>query len=228
MRLKRVDVRYDGAVLRRYELAYESALSSADRSRLASIRECGAGGGDCLAPTAFTWQDGISGFTSADTVSIPVPAGYVAPGRFGWTYSDINGDGRLDLVWAGGADINASTVRYRLGTGNGVSRYDGKSMTNFTTKDGLVDNPVFAPTENKWAHVARGGHFKDNPPELRSAARRKSEKKWMSADPQEPQSIWWLTNYPQIGFRIVRPLEPDELTRLTSKVVKENDEEFKP
>ena len=30
-----------------------------------------------------------------------------------------------------------------FGTGNGVSRYDGKSMTNFTTKEGLVDNSVY-------------------------------------------------------------------------------------
>jgi formylglycine-generating enzyme required for sulfatase activity len=95
-------------------------------------------------------------------------------------------------------------------------------------KDGFVDSPCFAPTENKWRHIARGGHFKDQPADLRSSARRKSDKKWMQADPQEPQSIWWLTNYPTIGFRIVRPVEPDELTGITSKVVKENDEEFKP
>jgi formylglycine-generating enzyme required for sulfatase activity len=95
-------------------------------------------------------------------------------------------------------------------------------------KGGLADSPCFAPTENKWRHVARGGHFKDQPADVRSAARRKSDKKWMQADPQEPQSIWWLTNYPTIGFRVIRPVEPDELTGITSKVVKENDEEFKP
>jgi formylglycine-generating enzyme required for sulfatase activity len=93
---------------------------------------------------------------------------------------------------------------------------------------GLVSSPMYKPTENKWRHTARGGHFKDTPVDLRSAARRKSDVKWMSADPQEPQSIWWLTNYPIIGFRVVRPLEPDELTGITSKVVKENNEEFKP
>ena len=40
--------------------------------------------------------------------------------------------------------------------------------------------------------------------------------------------VYGVTNYPTIGFRIVRPVEPDELTGITSKVVKENDEEFKP
>jgi formylglycine-generating enzyme required for sulfatase activity len=93
---------------------------------------------------------------------------------------------------------------------------------------GFVTSPKFPPTENKWSHVARGGHFKDDAKELRSAARRRSDKKWMAADPQEPQSIWWLTNYPVIGFRICRPVEPDDLTGIASKVVKENDEEFKP
>ena len=88
-------------------------------------------------------------------------------------------------------------------------------------KDGFVMGPVFKPTENKWRHVARGGHFKDNAADLRCAARRKSDLKWMSADPQEPQSIWWLTNYPIIGFRVCRPVEPDELTGVTSKMVRE-------
>jgi formylglycine-generating enzyme required for sulfatase activity len=93
---------------------------------------------------------------------------------------------------------------------------------------GFVDSPCFPPTENKWRHIARGGHFKDKLPDLRSAARRKSDVKWMDADPQDPKSIWWLTNYPIIGFRVVRPVEPDSLTGIQSKVVKENDEEFKP
>ncbi|MBO0700347.1 MAG: formylglycine-generating enzyme family protein [Zavarzinella sp.] len=111
-----------------------------------------------------------------------------------------------------------------------LDHYVADAYTRFAKqlKGGLLDSPVFVPTENKWRHVARGGHFKDDAKELRSAARRKSDKKWMSADPQDPQSIWWLTNYPIIGFRVCRPVEPDELTGITSKVVKENDEEFKP
>jgi formylglycine-generating enzyme required for sulfatase activity len=111
-----------------------------------------------------------------------------------------------------------------------IDHYVAKAYTLFGKQlmGGFADNPVFAPTENKWRHVARGGHFKDVAADVRSAARRKSDKKWMSADPQDPQSIWWLTNYPMIGFRVCRPVEPDDLTGITSKVVKENDEEFKP
>ena len=35
-----------------------------------------------------------------------------------------------------------------FGTGKGVSRYDGKSMTNFTTKEGLVHNSVYTIAED--------------------------------------------------------------------------------
>jgi formylglycine-generating enzyme required for sulfatase activity len=94
--------------------------------------------------------------------------------------------------------------------------------------DGFVLSPFFKPTEKKWWHVARGGHFKNEAKDLRSAARTHSEKKWMQADPQEPQSIWWLTNFDIVGFRVVRSVDEDELKDFTSKVIKGNDEIFKP
>lgn len=94
--------------------------------------------------------------------------------------------------------------------------------------DGFTLFPVVKPTENKWAHVTRGGHFKDELKDLRSAARRRSDRKWMKHDPQEPQSIWWLTNYDMVGFRVCRAVEDDELKGLRSKVVRENDETYEP
>jgi len=94
--------------------------------------------------------------------------------------------------------------------------------------DGFVVSPVFRPTENKWSHVARGGHFKSEAKDLRSAARAASDKKWMIADPQEPQSIWWLTNMPTVGFRVCRSLDDDEWKGLTGRVRPENNETYKP
>ena len=59
--------------------------------------------------------------------------------------------------------------------------------------------------------VVRGGGWDDDPPALRSAARRGSEKDWKQQDPQVPQSIWYYTDAQFVGFRVVRPLvEPDE------------------
>ena len=94
--------------------------------------------------------------------------------------------------------------------------------------EGFVASPVFRPTENKWSHVARGGHFKSEAKDLRSAARFTSDKKWMIADPQEPQSVWWLTNMPTVGFRVCRSLDDDEWKGLTGRVPAENNETYKP
>jgi len=57
-------------------------------------------------------------------------------------------------------------------------------------------------------HIARGGHFDDESSGLRSARRLPAEGKWNEDDPGFPNSIWWLTSAPFVGFRVVRPLEP--------------------
>ncbi|RPI49186.1 MAG: hypothetical protein EHM55_24230, partial [Acidobacteria bacterium] len=119
VRLDRVDVLYDSAVLRRYDFTYEAALSSGGRSRLASLRECGAGGSDCLAPTTFQWQNAAAGTSDLPGVATPIPAGYM-PGKTGWSFTDLNGDGRGDLLWAGGTSVDSSTVYLRLGLGDGA------------------------------------------------------------------------------------------------------------
>jgi formylglycine-generating enzyme required for sulfatase activity len=58
-----------------------------------------------------------------------------------------------------------------------------------------------------YPHIARGGHYDDDPELCRSAARRASNPDWKQQDPQLPKSIWYLTDATWLGFRIVRPLE---------------------
>ena len=58
-------------------------------------------------------------------------------------------------------------------------------------------------------HIARGGNCEDDEAaDLRSARRLKSTTDWAAQDPQFPKSIWWLTDAPFVGFRVVRPLDP--------------------
>ena len=57
-----------------------------------------------------------------------------------------------------------------------------------------------------YPRTVRGGSWDDDPELLRSAARRKSTKGWKVQDPQLPKSIWYHTDAPFIGFRVVRPL----------------------
>ena len=72
------------------------------------------------------------------------------------------------------------------------------------------DPLVIAP---KAPHVVRGGSWEDDPDRLRSAARRASSPAWNRQDPQNPKSIWYLTDGGMIGFRVVRPMNiPDVIT----------------
>jgi RHS repeat-associated protein len=120
VRLDRIDVVHDGEVLRSYDLGYEAALSTGGRSRLARVRECIGDGSDCLAPTTFEWLDGGGGMSAPVEFSAQFPASMsVSPSR-AWNLADINGDGRHDHVFAGGADRSSATIRYRLSLADGA------------------------------------------------------------------------------------------------------------
>ncbi len=59
-------------------------------------------------------------------------------------------------------------------------------------------------------HVIRGGHFDTAPSGLRCASRDQSKDWWLSLDPQEPKSKWWLVPANFLGFRIVRPVKEEK------------------
>jgi formylglycine-generating enzyme required for sulfatase activity len=89
----------------------------------------------------------------------------------------------------------------------------------------LTVSPVFLPSNRRFSHVVRGGSWADTPEKMRSASRLGSDKSWMKHDPQRPQSIWWLTKWDVVGFRIVRAVqEQAELVGLRSTVTKESDD----
>ena len=57
-------------------------------------------------------------------------------------------------------------------------------------------------------HVIRGGSFKSDAKDVRSAARNFTKTKaWLVTDPQMPKSIWWYSDCIDVGFRVV--LEAD-------------------
>lgn len=75
----------------------------------------------------------------------------------------------------------------------------------YGTLDKAVD-PVRVP-EVKHPGVVRGGSFKSEAKELRTANRIPSELDWSKSDPQMPKSKWWSTDAPFVGFRIIRPVK---------------------
>lgn len=53
-------------------------------------------------------------------------------------------------------------------------------------------------------HVIRGGSFKSDARDLRSASRDFTKTKaWLVTDPQIPKSIWWYSDCIDVGFRVV-------------------------
>lgn len=76
----------------------------------------------------------------------------------------------------------------------------------YSTLGKEVSNPVRLP-EAKHPRIVRGGSYKDDAKELRSANRIESELLWNRRDPQIPKSKWWNADAPFVGFRVVRPLK---------------------
>ncbi|MDX9882278.1 MAG: SUMF1/EgtB/PvdO family nonheme iron enzyme [Prolixibacteraceae bacterium] len=68
-------------------------------------------------------------------------------------------------------------------------------------QDGAVDPKGPATGEE---HVIRGGSFKSDPQDVRSASRGYTQSTaWMKTDPQMPKSIWWYSDCNHVGFRVV-------------------------
>jgi formylglycine-generating enzyme required for sulfatase activity len=71
-------------------------------------------------------------------------------------------------------------------------------------------DPLIKPTA-RHPRTLKGGSYRDEASELRSASRLKSNLDWNRRDPQIPRSRWWNADAPFIGFRIVRPaVKPSE------------------
>ncbi|MGL6195242.1 MAG: formylglycine-generating enzyme family protein [Thermoguttaceae bacterium] len=88
-----------------------------------------------------------------------------------------------------------------------LEQHDNATYTK--RKPEMFGNPVAPPKGKYFGQVARGGSCEDDEKEaLRSANRIKCVADWKKQDPMYPQSIWWMTDAPYIGFRIVRPLDP--------------------
>lgn len=77
----------------------------------------------------------------------------------------------------------------------------------YQDREGTVKNPHEVATE-PYPWSLRGGSYYDQAEYLRSASRYGSTENWRMRDPQFPKSIWWNTDAPFVGFRIVRDPTP--------------------
>ncbi len=70
----------------------------------------------------------------------------------------------------------------------------------------LADDAPLRWPEKEYPRVVRGGSFRDAAEALRCGARGASRESWKRRDPQWPKSLWYHTDAPFLGFRVVRPL----------------------
>ena len=88
---------------------------------------------------------------------------------------------------------------------------DAYDESTYGDRNKKTNNPYVSPTKT-YPRAVRGGSWMDSADRLRSAARKGSSKKWKKRDPQIPQSLWWHTDAPFVGFRVVRPVETPSAT----------------
>lgn len=128
------------------------------------------------------------------------------------------GDKKQSLVDYAWYKNNSKGKYHRVGTKkpNQWGLYDMHGNVSEWTMDKYEEDYYFrSGMNNPWnvpdklyPRVTRGGSWKDDAENLRSAARGWSKKIWKRRDPQLPKSRWWHTDAPFVGFRIVRPESP--------------------
>ena len=155
-RLKEIRTSYNDPVggwrtVRTFRLGYNTS-GTTPRSRLNSVQECDRYG-YCLAPTVFTWQNGVADLNAEVTSAVSGQGSEYA------VHGDFNGDGRTDILYPvfNGA-VSMFWVTYATSTGGftpavstGVA--GGNLTVQFTAalpmdfnSDGLAD--VVLPNNN--------------------------------------------------------------------------------
>jgi sulfatase modifying factor 1 len=101
------------------------------------------------------------------------------------------------------ADIRANPFGLKNMAGN-VAEF----CSDFYSPDSYITDGVDAVDPKGPAsgleHVIRGGSFKSDAKDVRSASRDYTKTQaWLVTDPQMPKSVWWYSDCIDIGFRVV-------------------------
>ncbi|MCY4225967.1 MAG: SUMF1/EgtB/PvdO family nonheme iron enzyme [Bacteroidetes bacterium] len=134
--------------------------------------------------TAFSFGE------SADSLSV-----------YGWHYGNSNETfqqvGQKKPNPWGIYDMHGNVAEWTL------DEYSSSFFEQLVADTMMVD-PWITPTRLH-PRTVRGGAYDDSPESLRCGARLRSDLDWKRRDPQIPRSMWWNTDSPFVGFRIVRP-----------------------
>lgn len=117
------------------------------------------------------------------------------------SYVVYKGNSSAQTLEPGMVKANPFGLKNMLGNVNEFC-LDYYSEKTYAGSKKLVIDPK-GPKRGK-EHVIRGGSFKSDAKDVRSASRDFTKtKEWLVTDPQMPKSIWWYSDCIDIGFRVV-------------------------
>lgn len=114
-----------------------------------------------------------------------------------------------ELEWqrvaaAAAAGMNIADLAWHAGNAGGTTHRAGERRADALGLHDLFGNAAEWVTVDSGRPAVRGGSFRDPLDLVGPAARAVREDSWNERDPQIPQSRWWLSDAPFVGFRIVR------------------------
>jgi formylglycine-generating enzyme required for sulfatase activity len=102
------------------------------------------------------------------------------------------------------AGQSAVDAAWHAGNANGRTHAVGTKPQDALGLFDLFGNAAEWVTVRSGRPAVRGGSFRDAAEAIGPAARAVQDDTWNERDPQIPQSRWWMSDAPFVGFRIVR------------------------
>ena len=100
--------------------------------------------------------------------------------------------------------LNARDIAWHAGNAGGTTHAVGGKAPDALGLHDLFGNAAEWVTVSSGRPAVRGGSFRDHEPVIGPSVRAVQDDAWNERDPQIPQSRWWMSDAPFVGFRIVR------------------------